>query len=296
MILVTDFFKDINICYLILNILLLIVTYIYLNYKKISKNRSIILLFCLFMIICLSFSYFNNIINSIFDLKYLSIKGFLVVFAITDIIVLITINKNIKLLYAIFNYVIFIYMTIIFMLIIFIRFSNNIIDVDIINIRNVVLLIDGSFVVFSLYLIIIALIYIGSFVFKDFVFDYKKIFRVNKKYIVDNNSDNKLIILSNEELLNYKDKNNFYINDVDASIIFLDSNYNNIISNYHILLNDIEAPLVNGFTLRENKLLKNICTKLNIYNLNDINIYNLSILNRISVEEYNLLKKIKNIN
>ena len=52
--------------------------------------------------------------------------------------------------------------------------------------------------------------------------------------------------------------------------------------------------MVNGYTLDENIMLKNICEKLNTNSLLDINLDNFNILNKISIEEYNLLKKIKN--
>ena len=98
--------------------------------------------------------------------------------------------------------------------------------------------------------------------------------------------------LSPEELLQYDNKENFCINGVNCSIIFEDSIPDNIVKNYHILLNDINAKLVNGYTLEENRLLKSICTKLQVSNLSYVDINNLSILNKINVEEYNLLKQI----
>ena len=107
------------------------------------------------------------------------------------------------------------------------------------------------------------------------------------------NSYNSVGMLSVEELLSYDRNSALYINGVDCSIIFNDSNVNNIIKNYQILFNDIGAKMVNGYTLDENIMLRDICMKLNTNNLFDINLDNFNILNRISVEEYNLLKKIK---
>ena len=52
---------------------------------------------------------------------------------------------------------------------------------------------------------------------------------------------------------------------------------------------------MNGFTLEENQLLKSICTKLQVSNLNYIDLHNASILNRVSVEEYNFLKKLMGV-
>lgn len=93
-------------------------------------------------------------------------------------------------------------------------------------------------------------------------------------------------------MLQYNRENGLYINGVECSIIFEDSNQENIVKNYYILQNDIHAKLVNGYTLEENRMLKNICMKLQVGNIGNIDIHNISILNKISVEEYNLLKKI----
>ena len=62
--------------------------------------------------------------------------------------------------------------------------------------------------------------------------------------------------------------------------------------NYHILEEDINAKMVNGYTLEENKILKNICMKLQTNNLQQLDLNNISILNKISPEEYNFLTKI----
>ncbi len=99
-------------------------------------------------------------------------------------------------------------------------------------------------------------------------------------------------LLSREELLNYHKEDGFYIDGVDCSIIFEDSNQENIIKNYHILSEDIHAKMVNGYTLEENRMLKGICMKLQACNLGSIDISNVSLLNKISVEEYDLLKKV----
>ena len=104
----------------------------------------------------------------------------------------------------------------------------------------------------------------------------------------------KINTLSFEQLLNLEDKKNFSINGVNCSIIFEDSNQDNILKNYMILSEDIDAKMVNGFTLKENKLLRSICTKLNVNSLNMIDIGNINILNKISVEEYTFLKSIMN--
>jgi hypothetical protein len=122
-----------------------------------------------------------------------------------------------------------------------------------------------------------------------------KLILTKNKSIKTNKKEKNIInetILSPQELLSLPNKQQFSINGVECSIIFEDSIPENIIKNYHILLNDISAKLVNGYTLKENQLLKNICAKLQTNNLNCIDLNNLSILNKISIEEYNLLKQI----
>ena len=54
--------------------------------------------------------------------------------------------------------------------------------------------------------------------------------------------------------------------------------------------------MVNGYTLKENKMLRSICMKLQVNNLACIDMSNISILNKISIEEYKLLKDVFNIN
>ena len=53
---------------------------------------------------------------------------------------------------------------------------------------------------------------------------------------------------------------------------------------------------MNGYTLKENKMLKSICLKLQVNNLRSIDLSNVSILNKISVEEYLLLKEVFGMN
>ena len=76
--------------------------------------------------------------------------------------------------------------------------------------------------------------------------------------------------------------------------IFCVFNKDNIMKNYEILSSDISAKMVNGFTLKENIMIRDICGKLNVNNLGSIDINNSSLLNIISVDEYNLLKRIIN--
>lgn len=314
---VINFVKDINVCYLILNLLLLICLNLYLKSRNVEKIKTRFILGVAVLVSVILFSHMNGIIQSIFQLKYLSMKVYLMVVAITNIIALFTINKKIRLGYSIINYTLFILITLIFGAAFAVVLGNKIEALYIMDISNAVTLVDLSFVIFILYLIMMFLIYIGYYLFSSHsnIEQMEKNIQENsvkkRDYLEDNNKKFKLrlsfwkrtktklkkknSILSPEELLSYKDKNNFYINGVECGIIFEDSNQENIIKNYHILLEDIHAKLVNGFTLEENQLLKSICTKLQVSNLNYIDLHNASILNRVSVEEYNFLKKLMGV-
>lgn len=321
---VINFIKDINGCYLVLNILFLICLYLYLKNNKVSKLKKRIIFITFLLINIITFPYFNGVIQSIFRLKYLSVKMYLLVVAITNLITLFTLNKKIKLGYSIINYTLFILIIIIFGSTLAVVLGNQFEELYIMDISNAVTLIDLSFVIFILYLIILTIIYIGYYLFSNHSMITKKEI-VQKKEIIKNfvqlKQENKNLkkqiskektpisiwkqkpksknlknveeqILTSEELLNYENKNHFSIHGVECGIIFEDSNPENIIKNYHILLNDIHAKLVNGFTLEENHLLKSICTKLQTGNLNGIDLNNANVLNRVSIEEYNFLKKI----
>lgn len=314
---VINFVKDINVCYLILNLLLLICLNLYLKSRNVEKIKTRFILGVAVLVSVILFSHMNGIIQSIFQLRYLSMKVYLMVVAITNIIALFTINKKIRLGYSIINYTLFILITLIFGAAFAVVLGNKIEALYIMDISNAVTLVDLSFVIFILYLIMMFLIYIGYYLFSSHsnIEQMEKNIQENsvkkRDYLEDNNKKFKLrlsfwkrtktklkkknSILSPEELLSYKDKNNFYINGVECGIIFEDSNQENIIKNYHILLEDIHAKLVNGFTLEENQLLKSICTKLQVSNLNYIDLHNASILNRVSVEEYNFLKKLMGV-
>ena len=282
---VTEYLSNVNICYVILNILLLVAIHLYLKEKKMKplKRRNILL--DSFIVSIFLFNYFSGVFDSIFNLKYLSVKGFLLLIVATIGIILFTINKNVKLIYSSLNYTLVILMATITFAIVTIVIGDKYPEMYVMDIRNVVVLIDLSFVIFIIYSIITLTIYIGYYVFNS------------RKQLESSKSvpyNKEVRILTDKELLNYEDKNNFYINEVECSIIFEDSNQDNIIKNYHILSNNVNDKMVNGFTLKENQLLRSICNKLQIYDLNKIDINNINILNKVTIEEYNFLKKIIN--
>ena len=150
------------------------------------------------------------------------------------------------------------------------------------DISNAIVLINLSCRVFIYYILIISIIYIIT---------------LKKEYFTINNIKN-IIQNIKKKIQTKKELNNegLYINGIDVSIILEDSNKENIIKNYDTLTENINARLTNGYTLNENKLLKSICTKLQIGSINGLDITNENILNQINEEEYNLLKRVFGLN
>ncbi len=304
-----ELIKNTNPCYIFLNILLGIVLFLELSKRRVSTKQKICFSFIYIVISIVSFQYLNGIVMNIFDLKYLSVKTYLIMVAIVNLIILMTLNKKLKRIYSILNYTLFIIITIILGSTIAVVLGNKFESLYIMDVRNAINFIDLSLVIFLLYLISICLTYIGYYIFSNKEELPKKEEIPRKNSLLEINIKNlklpkiKLFhkkekqsktssLLTEEELLHFDRNNTLYINGIDCNIIFEDSNWQNIFKNYQILNQDINARLVNGYTLEENKMLKSICLKLQVANLNHIDIHNVSILNKISIEEYMLLKKV----
>ena len=281
---------SINICYLILNLLLLIIIQHQINKKNMNLIQNIIVLAIYIIFTFLTCSYLNSVMNNIFKLTYLNVKSYLLLLVITDTIMLYTINKPVKLGYKIPNYILFISVTAMFIAMLPIVLGNKIKLFYIMDIGNAINFMDLSFIVFSLYLIAIAIVYMGYMkMFKTIAIPQKLFLKLPKR-------KNDTQILTREELLNYDKERDLYINGINVNIIFEDSNKDNIVKNYYLLLKDIDAKLANGYTLEENKLLKNICNKLNVSNLTTIDLNNLKVLDKINSEEYQILKRVTKVN
>ena len=97
---------NLKICYLILIILIMAIINITLikNKKDIYNNYKYLINGIILMIIALITNYYNDIIEGIFNLEYLSIKFYMVILIITNIITLITLQKSLRLPYKIINY------------------------------------------------------------------------------------------------------------------------------------------------------------------------------------------------
>lgn len=295
---------SINPSYLILNILTLLTLILTLKKYKIEKKYQIAFIVIYLLISILTYNYINGIIKNIFALKYLSVKTYLVIVAIINSIILFTMNKKVKPVYKFLNYFLFILTMIIFGATIAVVLGNKYDSLYLMSISNAVNFIDLSMVLFLLYLIGINLTYIGYFLFENkdklkeqqpLSFKLKVPNLKSRQRKKETPKLTKKTLMTKEELLNFKG-DTLYIHGEDCNIIFEDSNAENIFLNYQILEEDIHAKMMNGYTLKENKMLKSICLKLQVNNLRSIDLSNVSILNKISVEEYLLLKEVFGMN
>lgn len=295
---------SINPCLLILEILFWIVVMLFMDKKHLEKKYKVIFTVGYLFISILTFSYINGLIINIFKLKYLSVKTYLIVIVIVNAISLFTMNKKIKPVYSALNYILFITMIIILGSTIAIILGNKIPAFYVMDVDNAVNFIDLSMIIFLLYLICLCLTYIGYSFFenkeeiqeksKEKITLWKKEKGNNLSFVKKKKES--IPSITKEELLMHDRTIPLYIHDEDCSIIFEDSNPENIYQNYQILEKDIHAKMVNGYTLEENKMLKNICLKLQVTRLANIDMNNVSILNKISIEEYQLLRNIFNLN
>ena len=293
---------SINLYYLLFNLLLVGIIAIKLRKHKVTNKQKLIALGIYLLLTIISFAYMNGVMNSIFKLKYLNVKLYLLLLIGTNCIILYILNHPVKMIYKITSYIYFMMIMIMLGATLSIVLGNKFSNFYLMEIQNAIHFIDLSFITAMLYGMLIATIYITNYIIKEKIITKDKIKNIYNEIIdkVKSLNQKKTIykpnILTPSELLDYNYDNGLYINGEDCSIIFEDSNKENIVKNYYILNNDIHATLMNGYTLEENKLFKSICMKLQVSNLGNIDIYNTNILNKINVEEYNLLKKLFGLN
>ena len=273
--------KDINIYLVILDLLFLIVSFLFLNKRKVKTRTKDIFVMSYTLINLLLFTYINELFNNIFSLNYISVKVYLITILLSYVIYLITINKKFKSRYKALNYLLFILSTISLFVNIYIILTNKLDILTTINLDYSLNLMNITEIIYLTYLILISVIYIISFIPKK---QRKAIKKTTSNTYINNIN----------ELATKLNNNKLFINNIDCSIILFDSIPENIVKNYNILVNNIEDKLVNGFTLKENIMLKNICNKLNVTNLKNIDLNNFNILNKIDIDEYNFLINIVN--
>ena len=101
---INTFIHNINIGYATLSILFLIVSLLFLYKKGVSK---ILVEFILILYVCLGwvlFYFTNDILNEIFSLRYLSVKLYLVLLIVSNIIMIANINFKFHKANKILNY------------------------------------------------------------------------------------------------------------------------------------------------------------------------------------------------
>ena len=101
---INTFIHNINIGYATLSILFLIVSLLFLYKKGVSK---IFVEFILILYVCLGWALFyftNDILNEIFSLRYLSVKLYLVLLIVGNIIMIANINFKFHKANKILNY------------------------------------------------------------------------------------------------------------------------------------------------------------------------------------------------
>ena len=289
---IIKFISNVNISYIILSLLFLIVSLLFLRKKNANSlvKEYYIIMYVSIAWIILFFT--NDILNQIFKLNYLSVKLYLLLLIIGNIIMLITINKDIKKEYKRINITLFISNIIILILNIITIIGNKASYFATTTLKDCVKLMNINYIIFIFYLITLCLTYI-TLEIKNIINSKKEL----NKLVIEKPNIKEVIEEKNTELsiptkLKYhrQDEEGFFIDGVNCSIIFEDENKENVIKNYYILLNDINAKLVNGYTLKENIKIKDIINKLNIKDLNNINI-DVNQLNKITIDEYNLLKR-----
>ena len=295
---IINFLDNMNIGYVALSILILIVSLLFLSKKKVNNTLREIYIILYVTLAWVGFYFFNDILNSIFDFKFLSVKLYLILLIIGNIIMIININFNIRKVYKIINYMLFTTNLLIFITNIVIIIGNKYNIFVIASLEDVTTLTDINFIIFISYLIIMCIMYIFLDVLA-IVQEKIKILKYDLKEKKEKTKKQKELSpvipkesLSNQNVVYYKKdgQDGFFIDGIDCSIIFEDDNKDNIIKNYYILLNDVNAKLINGYTLNEYKKIKNIINKLNIKDLNNIEL-DVNKLSKITIDEYNLLKR-----
>ena len=304
---IINFVNNINIVLLSLIIISFILSHLFLYKRKISFFLYRVYLIVFVTIAWICFWFFNDRFNDIFKFNYLNIKTYLLLLIIVNIITIINVNFVKRLIFKIINYIMFFINIIIFIFNIFLFIGNrlNIINITIYDLAK---LMNISYILFLIYLNIMGYLYLLLFVIdvvKSHIFIKKKknveVFNdvveedsCDQAEAIEDKIDNDSISSIDNEL-DGKDK--FIIDGVDCSVIFDDLNKNEILENYYILLNDVNAKLVNGYTVHEYKRIKDIINRLNIKDMNKIKI-DINKLSMITYDEYNLLKsylKSKNI-
>lgn len=290
---------NVNKVYIILSILGFITSFLYLYFNNKRKNIPIVLLLYI-LVMLLTFTYFDYVFNSVFNFSFSSVKFYLVMLIIINIITLVTVNCNINIVNKIINWILFISSAVLFAINAYILIGN-IFEFTSVEVSSIIYFIDVNVIIFIGYLIISCSIYIIKRVWKEIINYINRIKYKNRRSgndaIVGEEVDGleeSGLVNSTSEIVNQAniivENNKFIIDGKDCSFIFNDTNRENVVRNYYILLTDVNARLVNGYTLDENIRINNILNRLNIKNIHNVDLMNMEILSKITIDEYNLLK------
>lgn len=305
----TQFINNINLYYISLVLTILIASLLFLV-PRIKHGITIEFYLIVFTTISwYGFYLFNDILNSIFSLSYLSIKTYLILLIIGNVITIVTLNYKLDITYKIINYLLFTSNILIFITNILLLINSRLNIFSNIDTNIIIKVIDINIIIFLLYIEIIFLTYIT----KPFINKIKE--KIKSKKLEDEQGDyesfqpatqvvepsipepiyayhppKENISYNTSTPKEFDPRDLFYINGVDCSAIFYESDKDTILKNYSILKKDINAKLTNGCTLVEYTKILNIINKLGIKDVNSISL-DLNQLSKINVDEYNLLKK-----
>ncbi len=306
---VVNFLNNINLGYLSLVITLFIVSFIFLHNKGINKFFMELFIIVYVLISWIGFYYLNDIFNLVFDLKYLDVKLYLILLIIGNIIMIANINLKLPIYYKVINYAMFLTNIVMFVANITLIIASKVGAIEISSLANITKFININFIVFVCYLNLLGIVYIGKYLSRKMQFKIKakEIFEqeslkkdaatdssvIDDVSVVETNSHVITNDVSNNVSNDLSSKEGFFIDGIDCSAIFDDTDKENIARNYYILLNDVNAKLTNGYTVKEYTKIKNIINKLNIKDLNNVNL-DINVLNHITIDEYNILKSYLN--
>ena len=297
---INTFIHNINIGYATLSILFLIVSLLFLYRKGVSK---IFVEFILILYVCLGWTLFyftNDILNEIFSLRYLSVKLYLVLLIVGNIIMIANINFKFHKANKILNYLLFATNLVILLINVLVVISNKYDILNFISVTKAMEIMDINFIIFIVYLNCMCLVYIIRYIVSLIKGYIAKRNDLRNQNDAKDEEDTAQVVDSGQYAYQYKspakeaevgsDKpQGFFINGVDCSAIFDGSSKEEIIQNYYILLNDINARLTNGYTIFEYTKIREIMNRLHVNDINNMNI-DVNTLNHISDYEYNLLK------
>lgn len=290
------FIMNINHIYLVLVVLAFITSFVFLKVN--NKKKLTLLVMLVYMLITLiSFNYFDYLFNSFFSFSYSSIKGYLILLIVVNIITLVNVNCRINIVNKIINYMLFIISGVIFLINVFV-IINNYFKIFSIEITSILYLINLNFIVFITYLFVNFITYLIYQLIVNIIKHFKKNNHQEDIVTIDDSEDVNFlassVFVEEPELsvkhLDFVDSEKFIIDGKDCSFIFNDPNKDNVIKNYYILLTDVNARLVNGYTIDENIKINDILNRLNVKNINNLDLMNMEILSKITIDEFNLLK------